>query len=146
MFMGTMQQIQHWSTTHHPKWLVVLRVVLGLSLFIKGISFMNNAVLLNQLISGSIVSQTSDWLPLLITGVHLLGGFLIIIGLLTRWAVAAQIPILIGAVIFINTQRGAVTSGSEIGFAFAILILLFLFLVEGGGPISLDNYFSKNPR
>ncbi|MBS1597653.1 MAG: DoxX family protein [Bacteroidetes bacterium] len=144
--MGTLQQIQHWSTTHHPRWLVVLRVVLGLSLFIKGISFMNNAVMLNQLISGSIVSNTGDWLPLLITGAHLLGGFLIIIGLLTRWAILLQIPILIGAVIFMNTQSNIVSSGSETGFAFVILILLFLFLVEGGGPISLDNYFRKNPK
>src|SRR5882724_7089157 len=83
--MGTLQQIQHWSTTHHPRWLVVLRVILGLCLFIKGISFMNNAVVLNQLISGSIVAKSSDWLPLSITMAHLLGGFLIIIGLLTRW-------------------------------------------------------------
>jgi putative oxidoreductase len=142
--MGTLQQIQHWSTTHHPRWLVVLRVVLGLCLFIKGISFMNNAVALNLLISDSIVSKTGDWLPLVITGAHLLGGFLIIIGLLTRWAILLQIPILIGAVIFMNTQNG-IFSGSESVFALIILILLFLFLVEGGGPISLDNYFSKNP-
>jgi uncharacterized membrane protein YphA (DoxX/SURF4 family) len=143
--MGTLQQIQHWSTTHHPRWLVVLRVVLGLCLFIKGISFLNNAVALNQLISGSIVSTSTDWLPLIITWAHLLGGFLIIIGLLTRWAVLLQIPILIGAVIFMNTQNG-IFSGSESIFALIILILLFLFLIEGGGPISLDNYFNKNPR
>ena len=144
--MGTLQQIHNWSTTHHPRWLVVLRVILGVSLFFKGISFMNNAVLLNQLISGSVMSETSDWLPLLITWAHLLGGFLIIIGLLTRWAVALQIPILIGAVVFITRQNSLISSGSEIGFAFAILILLFVFLVEGGGPLSLDNYFRKNPR
>jgi len=144
--MGTLQQIHNWSTTHHPRWLVVLRVILGVSLFFKGISFMNNAVLLNQLISGSVMSETGDWLPLLITWAHLLGGFLIIIGLLTRWAVALQIPILIGAVVFIIRQNSPISSGSEIGFALAILILLFVFLVEGGGPLSLDNYFSKNPK
>jgi putative oxidoreductase len=144
--MGTLQQIQHWGTTHHPRWLVVLRVVLGLCLFVKGISFMNNAVLLNQLISGSIVSKSGDWLPLMITWAHLLGGFLIIIGLLTRWAILLQIPILIGAVIFMNTQNGTVFSGSETAFALIILLLLLLFLIEGGGPLSLDHYFSKNPK
>ena len=50
--MGTLQRILAWSSTHHPKWLVVLRVALGLCLFFKGISFMNNAVMVNQLISG----------------------------------------------------------------------------------------------
>ncbi|HTQ29182.1 MAG TPA: DoxX family membrane protein, partial [Puia sp.] len=122
--MGTLQQIQHWSATHHPKWLVVLRVALGLSLFIKGISFMNHAVLLDQMIAGTVVSNATDWLPIVITWAHLLGGFFIIIGLFTRLAVLIQIPILLGAVIFISTHRGATGNGSEIIFALVILLLL----------------------
>jgi uncharacterized membrane protein YphA (DoxX/SURF4 family) len=144
--MGTLQQIQDWSATHHPKWLVVLRVALGLCLFIKGISFLNNTVILDQLLAGSIVSTSINWLPLAISWAHLLGGFLIIIGLYTRWAVFLQIPILIGAVIFISVHKGIVSSGDELIFALIILILLFFFLIEGSGPISLDNYFKKNPR
>lgn len=143
--MGTLQQLQQWSATHHPRWLVVLRVALGLCLFFKGISFINNNAMLDQLLAGSIVSKKIDWLPLIISWAHLLGGFLIIIGLLTRWAVLLQIPILIGAVFFINQQRG-MFSFSELIFALVILALLLLFLVEGGGPISLDNYFKKNPN
>ena len=144
--MGTLQQIQVWSATHHPKWLVVLRVALGLALFIKGISFLNNAVMLDQLLEGSIASKSIDWLPLTISWAHLLGGFLIVIGLLTRWAVFFQIPILIGAVIFILQHKGGFSSASELVFALIILLLLVFFLIEGGGPISLDNYFKKNPR
>ncbi|HTQ63398.1 MAG TPA: DoxX family protein [Puia sp.] len=144
--MGTLQQIEQWSATHHPKWLVVLRVALGLCLFIKGISFLNNTVVLDQLLAGSIVSKSIDWMPLAISWAHLLGGFLIIIGLFTRWAVFLQIPILIGAVIFISAHKGLMTSGNELIFALVILLLLFFFLVEGSGPISLDNYFKKNPK
>lgn len=143
--MGTLQQVEQWSATHHPKWLVVLRVALGLCLFIKGISFLNNSIMLDQLLAGSVMSNSVDWLPLAITSVHLLGGFLIIIGLLTRWAVLLQIPILVGAVIFISRKQGFANSGSELIFALVILILLIMFLIEGGGPISLDNYFKKNP-
>ncbi|PWT70394.1 MAG: DoxX family protein [Bacteroidetes bacterium] len=143
--MGTLQQVERWSATHHPKWLVVLRVALGLSLFIKGISFLNNTIMMDQLLAGSVMSNSVDWLPLAITSAHLLGGFLIIIGLLTRWAVLFQIPILLGAVIFISRRQGITNSGSEMIFALVILILLFIFLIEGGGPISLDNYFKKHP-
>ena len=51
------------------------------------------------------MANRTDWLVIFITWSHLLGGFLIIIGLLTRWAALLNIPILMGAIIFINTQR-----------------------------------------
>jgi putative oxidoreductase len=141
--MGTLQQINQWSLTHHPRWLVVLRVALGISLFFKGIFFLANTSTLEELVRGNLVANRADWMVIFITWAHLLGGFLIIIGLLTRWAVLLQIPILMGAIVFINTQRDAF-GAFELPFAFIILLLLILFLIEGGGPISLDNFFSKH--
>lgn len=141
--MGTLQQINQWSLTHHPRWLVVLRVALGISLFFKGIFFLANTSTLEELVRGNLVANRADWLVIFITWTHLLGGFLIIVGLFTRWAVLLQIPILMGAIIFINTQRDAF-GAFELPFAFIILLLLLFFLVEGGGPISLDNFFSKH--
>jgi putative oxidoreductase len=141
--MGTLQQIHRWSLAHHPRWLVVLRVALGICLFFKGIFFLANTSTLEELVRGSLVANRADWMAIFITWSHLLGGFLIIIGLLTRWAVLLQIPILMGAIVFINTQRDAF-GAFELPFAFIILLLLILFLIEGGGPISLDNFFSKH--
>lgn len=141
--MGTLQQINQWSHTHHPRWLVVVRVVLGVCLFIKGIFFLVNTSTLEELVRGSLVANRADWLVIGITWAHLLGGFLIIIGLLTRWAVLLQIPILMGAIIFINTKREAFGT-FELPFALIVLLLLMIFLVEGGGPLSLDNFFSKH--
>lgn len=141
--MGTLQQIQQWSLTHHPRWLVVLRVILGICLFFKGIFFLVNTSTLEELVKGSLVANRSDWLVIFITWSHLLGGFLIIIGLLTRWAVVMLIPILVGAIIFINTQHDAF-GAFELPFALLILVLLIFFLIEGSGPISLDNFFSKH--
>ena len=142
--MGTLQRIGEWSTTHHPKWLVVLRVALGLCLFAKGISFMSNTTALEQLIAGSPMQKGLNWLPIAITWANLLGGFFLTVGLMTRWAALLEIPILAGAIIFINAKKGFFAAGSEIGLAFAVLLLLVLFLIEGGGPLSLDNYFYQN--
>ncbi|HUP12515.1 MAG TPA: DoxX family protein [Niastella sp.] len=141
--MGTLQQINRWSLAHNPRWLVVLRVALGICLFFKGIFFLANTSTLEELVRGSLVANRADWMVIFITWSHLLGGFLIIIGLLTRWAVMLQIPILMGAIIFVNTQRDSF-GAFELPFAFIILFLLILFLIEGGGPISLDNFFSKH--
>jgi uncharacterized membrane protein YphA (DoxX/SURF4 family) len=141
--MGTLQQIHRWSLTHHPRWLVVLRVALGVCLFFKGIFFLVNTSTLEELVKGSLVANRTDWLVIFITWSHLLGGFLLIIGLLTRWAAMLNTPILMGAIIFINTQRYAF-GAFELPFAFIVLLLLIFFLIEGGGPISLDNFFSKH--
>jgi len=102
--MGMLHQLQQWSITHHPKWLVVLRVALGLSLMLKGISFVSNNVTLQLLLRGTSF-EAQNWLITVIPWVHLLGGFFIVIGLFTRWAVLAQLPILLGAVFFINLPR-----------------------------------------
>jgi uncharacterized membrane protein YphA (DoxX/SURF4 family) len=142
--MNKLHQLEQWSTTHHPRWFVFLRVALGISLFLKGISFMQNAVSLQTILAESGLDSFPSWFPLLITWAHLLGGFLIIIGLLTRWAALLQIPILCGAVILVNSARGIVVS--EFAFSLTILLLLMFFFIEGGGPISLDNYFKKNPK
>jgi putative oxidoreductase len=141
--MSTLQQIHRWSLTHHPRWLVVLRVALGVCLFFKGIFFLANTSTLEELVKGSLVANRSDWMVIFITWSHLLGGFLIVIGLLTRWAALLNVPILMGAVIFINTQRDSF-GNFELPFALIVLLLLIFFLVEGGGPISLDNFFSKH--
>jgi putative oxidoreductase len=143
--MNTLQNIQQWSVTHHPRWLVVLRVALGLCLFIKGIGFINHEALLEQSMANGPLARDANWLPLVICCVHLLGGFLLIVGLLTRWAALLQLPILVGAVIFVNAHRGFASPEPEFLLSLVVLLLLAFFLLEGGGPVSLDHYFRRNP-
>jgi uncharacterized membrane protein YphA (DoxX/SURF4 family) len=145
--MGTLRHIQQWSATHHPRWLVVLRVALGVCLFAKGIVFISNSVLLEQLLADNpIIGGNPGWLLIIIAWANLLGGFLLIIGLLTRWVALFQLPILAGAIIFINAQNGGFAAQSELGLAVVVFLLLIFFLVQGGGPLSLDHYFHHNPR
>lgn len=141
-----LRQIEKWSATHHPRWLVLPRVALGICLIAKGISFISNTVALESLLSEGNLHPGGSALPLIITWLHLICGFLIIIGLFTRWATLIMIPILLGAVIFINAPKGIFAGDSEFGFSLAILMILVFFFIEGGGPLSLDDYFKKNPR
>lgn len=140
--MNIMHQIEHWSSIHHPRWLVFLRVFLGICLFAKGISFLSNNLLLQTFIAGSSLNDFL-WLTSVITWAHLLGGFLLIIGLFTRIACLVQIPILIGAVI-INAKEGILSINTDLNLALIILFLLIVFFVEGGGPFSLDKYFKES--
>jgi putative oxidoreductase len=119
---------------------------LGLFLFAKGISFMQDSALLEELIYGKshLAENTTYWMPIIITFANLLGGFLLMVGLWTRLIALLEIPILIGAIVDINVHQGGFDSGSELGLAILVLVLLIFFLIEGGGPLSLDGYFRRN--
>jgi uncharacterized membrane protein YphA (DoxX/SURF4 family) len=143
--MNLLHRVEHRVSLYQPSWLVIVRVALGIGLFAKGISFISDTAQLQQLLSASHFTQSFPWLSYAITWLHLFGGFMIIIGLFTRLVAALQIPILLGAVFFINSGGGIFASGSELVLSLGVLLLLLVFLVEGGGPLSLDHYFKQNP-
>ena len=71
---------------------------------------------------------------------HALGGPLIIAGLFTRIVCALQVPILIGAIIFVNFDKGFLHIGSHMELEISVLVLagLIVFMVFGAGKFSLD--------
>lgn len=140
--MTILHQLDRWSTTH-PRLILFLRAALGIALTTKGISFISDMVSFKALLAGSSFSFLPDWVALIITWIHLLCGFLITIGLFTRFSALIQIPILIGAVI-INASTGIFTPGSELIYSVLILILLVFFAIEGGGELSLDRFIKTH--
>jgi uncharacterized membrane protein YphA (DoxX/SURF4 family) len=76
---------------------------------------------------------------------HLVGGLLINLGLLTRFAAVVQIPILVGAVFFVNIWRGFSPLNSELWLSVLVLFLLILFWIVGSGRYSLD-YWMKTHK
>lgn len=123
----------HWGTSHHPQWLVFIRVVLGLLLFAKGIEFIRDTSQLEILLQQRFSSKF-PLLPFLISWAHLIGGAFIIIGLFTRSVVIVQLVIVAGALWMKQ-------SGNDILLATFIFVLLLVFLVEGSGTVSMDHYF-----
>jgi putative oxidoreductase len=143
--MNYVQRLEHWGDTHHPKWIDLLRIVLGIFLVFKGVEFANNMTVVTNLVKGQV--PFSDFMTLIlvhfILGAHLLGGALLTLGMLTRFACIIQIPVLLGA-IFINTTL--LKPFSEIFLAILILVLLIYFAVIGSGPWSLDRAISQEEK
>jgi putative oxidoreductase len=141
--MNYLQRLEHWGDTHHSKYLDLLRMALGVLLCFKGIEFANNSVLLNETIGQQVPFNS---LLLLLLGhyvifAHIMGGFLLAVGLLTRFACLIQIPILLGAIIFIHSD--IVNHFSELLLTLIILGLLIYFMIIGNGPWSLDSLMEK---
>jgi putative oxidoreductase len=141
--MGTVQQINRRSFARQPFLFLVLRIGLGILLLLKGFSFLSNSSQLEELILQSRFKTGSAFLVSYIAFAHLFGGVFIIIGLLTRWVVALQLPILIGAVFFVNIGKDVFGIGSEFWLAILVFALLILFLVKGAGTLSIDEYIKK---
>ena len=132
------------TSTSQPRWLTIVRIALGFILFWKGINFINessNLQLMLQRMSIGVIHKNSEWIAFLITYINLLGGLFITVGLFTKTSCIIQIPILIGAVFFVNSRHGLNQSNSELILSVIVLILLILFSAKGSGVISADEYF-----
>lgn len=141
--MSAISKFREWTTAHNPKWLALIRVALGAALLLKGVNFLDNTEELQTSLDASVFQTSSEWLAHMIPWVHIGGGFLIIIGLFTRFAALIQIPVLVGAVFFINSKRGFFTTETSLPYSIIILLLLLVFLIEGSGALSLAQYFKE---
>ena len=142
--MNVLQRLEFWGDRHHPKWADILRFALGIFLCYKGIEFLENM--------SSMISRMSGFLPnsyfaLSLLGhyivfAHLVGGLMLAFGLLTRAACILQIPILLGAIFFIN-QEEMFRPFQQMAITVVVLVGLIYFLIAGNGPWSVDKYFDE---
>lgn len=141
--MNLIERIEHWGDAHHPRWIDFVRISLGLVIFAKGVSFIMDRDSVASLIEQTHF-QLSIWSAVhYVVFAHIVGGIFIILGLRTRLAVALQIPILIGAVFFVNITKGFSFLNSEFWLSLVVLMLLIYFFIVGSGPMSLDKEMDK---
>lgn len=134
----TIKSLNKWANAHTYYSLDLLRVALGVFFFIKGLQFISQTHMLTELIAplkgyGGVMLAVHYIAP-----VHLVGGILIATGLLTRWALIVQLPILLGAIII--NFAGTMHVGNLI-LALVILLVTVFFIYYGSGKHSLDYYF-----
>lgn len=135
--MGTVKSLNKWANAHSYYLIDLIRVAFGIFLFAKGVDFMSNLTQMAEVIKPFENMPGGMLIIHYIAPAHFVGGFLIVIGLLTRWAVIAQLPILIGAVLV--NFLGEMNTNNLIVASVALIICLF-FLVYGSGKHSSDFY------
>jgi putative oxidoreductase len=139
--MNNVKSLNKWANAHTYLPVDLLRMGLGIFLFIKGITFITNIQYLVDLISpiDNIEGGMFGWFIIhYIASAHFLGGILIFFGLLTRWAIIAQLPILLGAIVinFMGEMRSENLLQAIVIFAFCLF-----FSFYGSGKNSADYYF-----
>jgi putative oxidoreductase len=136
--MGTVKSLNKWANAHTYYPIDLLRIALGVFLFMKGVQFMQNQQMLSELFA-SIEKITGGMLLLhLVIPLHFVGGILIVFGLLTRWIMAIQVPFLIGAVLI--NFIGEMNMANLISASITLIVCVF-FLFYGSGKHSADYFF-----
>ena len=131
--------------THKDTALDVVRIFLGIALFIRGILFVSDSTRVMELVA---MSHTDYLLPSLMLYAailaHLMGGLMLAAGLLTRFAALIQIPVLLGAVFIALLQGGLFLPSQSLELSALVLFLLIIFFVFGSGRWSV-NYLIFTP-
>ena len=138
--MSVVTNIEGWGNSHRPGWLDIFRIVLGAFITFKGFEFMSNIESLKTTTGNMDMMFSGAMVAHYIIFAHALGGPLILVGLFTRAMCLIQIPILIGAVIFVNSPKGFLSIGNHMELEISLLVLggLIMFMVFGAGKFSLD--------
>lgn len=136
--MDHVKKLNKWANAHTSYPIDLLRVALGLFLFIKGTVFLTNTQYLLDIITPLNNFGAGMFVIHYVAFAHLVGGVLISVGLLTRWSIFVQLPIIIGAIL-INFV-GTMVLSNLIEAIIALLFCIF-FLFYGSGKHSADYYF-----
>nr|WP_294774789.1 DoxX family protein [uncultured Flavobacterium sp.] len=130
--------LNKWANAHSTIWFDTFRILLGAFLIYKGAYFISNSRDFEDLIA-----PASNFLGGMLTfhyiaSAHIMGGIMIIFGLLTRWALIAQLPILLGAVLinFIGEMNALNLLVATVSLALSVF-----YTIYGSGKHSADYYF-----
>ena len=146
--MNTLENIEQWADTHHPRWIDFIRMALGLFIFYKGVIFISDKSSLMNMMNNVDTALFNMAMVHYVAFAHLFGGVLIAMGLLTRIAIVFQLPILLVAVFLVNINMGffSVANNLEFEISLLVLILLVVFLIYGSGKFSIDEYMKRHPH
>jgi len=117
----------------------LIRIFLGIALFVRGMTFMLNPEAITELARQNNLHM---WYSYITIG-HLIGGGLLVIGLMSRIASLLQIPILLGAIFIVHAHQGLTSMQQSLELAVLVLVLLMIFLFFGSGGMSLDRYINE---
>jgi uncharacterized membrane protein YphA (DoxX/SURF4 family) len=136
---------RQWLEANYDLFLDLIRVYLGTGLFVKGLYLMTHRAFLEQ----SIDQAGNLWFaPAAVAHyvfpAHLVGGALLALGLLTRFAALLQVPVLAGALFYVYLPRVAqLEARQNLEFSALVLFLLVVFSICGAGRWSMDAWLRK---
>lgn len=171
--MNWIDSMVPWEVPKHGKWFDYFRILFGAFIVYKGLIFiididglydsigtLSNAFIIYT--EGTLIQNISEpielseitndilatFLSIYITGAHLFGGTLLVLGLFTRWICLIQIPILLGAIFLVNLHEGFLSIAGSVELVVSVIVLfgLVFYSVFGAGVNSIDELRRRDKR
>lgn len=118
----------------------LLRLVLGIvyimHAYLAAVVFGPAGMIAYQTTHGVPYPEIGTWYLIL---AHGLGGVCLVLGLFTRWAALANVPVMLGAVVFVHLKNGFWAHSKPPGYEYALVLVVVSLAVAmiGGGALAL---------
>lgn len=118
----------------------VLRVFLGIAIAVKGIYFILDMTALEAQAAGlDRFQELGAWY---VVFAHVVGGSALALGFVSRLAAAINVPVLLGAILFVHSGQSLFGPSQDLQFTILVLVALGLLVWHGSGKFSLDYWMS----
>jgi putative oxidoreductase len=138
-----LEHAKQWIGRNRDLGMEAVRIYIGFAIFAQGVLFIQRGIQMMESTQLRQLQYDSILLVHFISISHLAGGVLMMFGLLTRAAAATQLPILLGAIVFVHGPGGLFAPAQGLQFALLVFFLLVLVTVVGGGRLSADHYLAQ---
>ena len=117
---------------------MLLRLVLGIvymmHAYLALVVFGPSGMIAYQVKAGVPFPELATWYLIL---AHGLGGIFLVLGIYTRWAAMANVPVMLGAIVFVHLKKGFWAHEGGYEYALVLLVATVACAMIGGGALSL---------
>ena len=121
-----------------PYGALLLRLILGIvyvmHAYLALVVFGPAGMIDYQLKNGVPIPEIATWYLIL---AHGLGGAFLVLGIYTRWAALANVPAMLGAILFVHLKSGFWAHKGGYEYVLVLLVATLAVAMIGGGALSL---------
>jgi putative oxidoreductase len=113
---------------------VIVGVVYVMHAYLALAVFGPSGMVAYQVKNGIPFPEIATWYLIL---AHGLGGICLVLGIFTRWAALANVPVMLGAIVFVHRKSGFWAHQGGYEYVLVLLLASVALAMTGGGALSL---------